>query len=70
MCLGGRFGSSLVSGVELEVDSESPVVAPRLSSSVSGAAWRKRPLPRQEGAEEILARSQWGWHLSSPYTQV
>lgn len=38
MCVGGRFGSSLVSGVELEVDSESQVVAPRLSSSVSGVA--------------------------------
>ena len=38
MCVGGRFGSSLVSGVELEVDSESQVVAPRLSSSVR--AWK------------------------------
>lgn len=37
--LDGRLGSSLVSGVELEVDSESQVVAPRLSSSVSGVAW-------------------------------
>ena len=53
MCIGERFGSSLVSGVELEVDSESQVVAPRLSLSVISVArlpGGRGPLPRQEGA--------------------
>lgn len=35
MCVGGRFGSSLVPGMELEVDSESQVMAPHSSMSVS-----------------------------------
>lgn len=59
--------------MELEVDSESQVVAPRLSLSVTGIArlpGGRGPLPRQEGAEEMLARSQWGWRSSSPYAQV